>query len=84
MIADMEVLVCATTQIIADKKEPTNPTAAKASTELCFKLPTIAMSVKDRIDSDIPAKIAGMANLLMSLKLMELVMVIFLTNAKVA
>ena len=68
-IAEMAVLVCATIQIIADKKEPTKPAAAKASIECSSTLPIMAISVSDIKGSAIPAIIAGIAILLMLLKL---------------
>ena len=59
---EIEVLVWATIQIIPERKEPTKPVAASASTEYSFTLPTIAISVKVIRDSAIPEKIAGIAN----------------------
>ena len=51
-----------------DRKAPTIPTAAKDSRPLTGMLPTIAVSVIDKIGSAMPAMVAGMANLLMVLK----------------
>src|SRR5690554_4263408 len=65
-IAEIEVLVCAITQISADKNEPTKPTAAMASTELKLTFPIIARSVSEMTASAIPEKIAGMAKELIS------------------
>ena len=61
------------TQINIDKKEETMPTAARDSVALFGMCPTMAASVNDRIGSEIPAIMAGMASLLICL----LVMVVF-------
>jgi hypothetical protein len=53
-----------------DKKEPTIPAAAKDSRPSTGILPTIAVSVMDKTGSAIPAMVAGIANLLIVLKLM--------------
>jgi hypothetical protein len=52
-----------------DKNEPTIPAAAKDSMPSWGILPTMAVSVIDRIGSAMPAIVAGMARLLMVLKL---------------
>lgn len=69
-IADIALLVCPKIQISIDKNVPTIPTAAKDSTGLTLTFPTIAVSVIDKIGSDIPEISAGIANLLMYFKLM--------------
>ena len=68
-MAEIAVLVCATIQIIAERNEPTKPAAAKASTECSSTLPIMAISVNEINGSAIPAIIAGIAILLMLLKL---------------
>lgn len=52
-----------------DKKEPTIPTAASDSRPYVCILPTIAVSVMDNTGSAIPAIVAGIARLLIVLKL---------------
>ncbi len=66
---EMAVFVCATIQIIADRKEPTIPAAARASIGFVSTFPIIAISVREISGSAIPAIIAGIAILLMFLKL---------------
>tara|TARA_R110002050_G_scaffold78664_2_gene168056 strand:- start:1568 stop:1771 length:204 start_codon:yes stop_codon:yes gene_type:complete len=51
-----------------DKNEPTIPAAAKDSIPSWGMLPTMAVSVMERIGSAIPAIVAGMARLLIVLK----------------
>jgi hypothetical protein len=51
--------------MIAERKEPTIPAAARASIECSFTFPIIAISVSEIRGSAIPAIIAGMAILLM-------------------
>lgn len=68
IIAEIADLVCARIQTIAEIKEPAIPTAARASTGLTFKFPTIAVSVIDNKGSAMPEIIAGMANLFIDLK----------------
>ena len=57
--------------MMADRKEPTIPAAAKASIEFLSTLPITAISVREISGSAIPAIIAGMAILLIFLKLTE-------------
>lgn len=57
--------------MIAERKEPTIPAAARASTGLIFTFPITAISVRDISGSAIPAIIAGMASRLIFLKLTE-------------
>jgi hypothetical protein len=68
MMAEIALRVCPRIQISIDRKAPTIPTAPKDSSPLTGMLPTIAVSVMDRIGSAIPAMVAGMANLLMVLR----------------
>tara|TARA_R110002072_G_scaffold15_1_gene107 strand:- start:1295 stop:1534 length:240 start_codon:yes stop_codon:yes gene_type:complete len=56
-------------QINIDKNEPTIPAAAKDSMPSWGMLPTMAVSVIDSIGSAMPAIVAGMARLLIVLKL---------------
>jgi hypothetical protein len=65
----MALLVCPRTQINMDRKEPTIPAAAKDSSPSTGIFPTMAVSVIDKMGSAIPAMVAGMASLLMVLKL---------------
>ena len=60
-MAEMALLVWPKIQISMDKKEPTIPTAASASTPSTGIFPTIAVSVMDKIGSAIPAMVAGIA-----------------------
>jgi hypothetical protein len=53
-----------------DKKEETIPTAARDSIALFGMCPTMAASVNERIGSEIPAMMAGMANVLICLLVM--------------
>ena len=64
---EMALLVCPKTQISIDINAPTIPTAAKDSVPLTAMLPTIAVSVMDRIGSEIPDIKAGTASLLIFL-----------------
>jgi hypothetical protein len=87
IIADIADRVCAKIQIIAEINEPAIPTAASASVGFTLKFPTIAVSVIDNNGSAIPDIIAGIANLLIDLKEMELVFCNFFkkmfTSAKI-
>jgi|TARA_Y100000385_G_scaffold238504_1_gene253520 hypothetical protein len=56
-----------------DRNEETIPTAARDSVALFGICPTMAASVNERIGSEIPAMMAGMASVLICL----LVMVVF-------
>lgn len=64
--------VCPKTQMSIDIKVVTIPTAANASVGLSFTFPTMAASVKDRIGSETPEISAGMASLLICLRLILL------------
>ena len=66
---DIALRDCPSTHISMDKKVVTIPTAAKDSVALMGICPTIAASVSDSIGSEIPAMIAGIASLLMYLRL---------------
>ena len=68
IIAEIAERVCARIQKIADKKEPAIPTAAKDSIGFKSTFPTIAVSVIDSNGSAIPEIIAGIASLLICLK----------------
>lgn len=70
-MAEIAVLVWATIQMIADKKDPTIPAAANASTGFSSTLPIIAISVKEISGSAIPAMIAGIAMRFIFLKLID-------------
>ena len=67
-MAEMALRVCPKIQINIDKKEPTIPAAAKDAIPSTGILPTMAVSVIDKIGSAIPAMVAGIASLLMTLK----------------
>ena len=64
-IEEIALRVWPSTQISIDIKVPTMPTAANASVALSCILPTTAVSVIDKIGSEIPEISAGIANLLM-------------------
>ena len=66
-MAEIADRVCANIQTIAEINEPAIPTAANASVGFILIFPTIAVSVMDSKGSAIPAIIAGIANLLISL-----------------
>ena len=68
IIAEIADLVCANIQTIAEINDPAIPTAARASIGFISMFPTMAVSVIDNRGSAIPDMIAGIANLLMSLK----------------
>ena len=61
---------CPSTHIIIDRNVVTTPTAANDSVAFRDICPTIAASVRERIGSDIPAIIAGIASVLICLRLM--------------
>lgn len=65
----MALRVCPRIHISIDKKEPTIPTAARDSRPYVCMFPTIAVSVIDKTGSAMPAMVAGMAKLLMVLRL---------------
>ena len=69
MMDEIALRDCPNTQISMDKKVVTIPTAAKDSVAFIGIWPTIAASVRERIGSEIPAIIAGIASLLMCLRL---------------
>ena len=69
IMAEIALRVCPNIQINIDKKEPTIPAAAKDSIPSTGMFPTMAVSVIESTGSAIPAIVAGMANLLMVLKL---------------
>ena len=64
----MALLVCPKTHINIDKNVVTIPTAASDSVAFNWIFPTIAASVNDKIGSEIPEINAGMAILLICLK----------------
>ena len=68
IIAEIAERVCARIQKMADKKEPAIPTAAKDSIGFKSTFPTMAVSVIDSKGSAIPDIIAGIASLLICLK----------------
>lgn len=70
-IDEIALLVCPNTHISIDIKAPTIPTAAKDSVAFSDIFPTTAVSVIDSIGSAIPEIRAGMANLLIFLRLIE-------------
>ena len=80
IIAEIADLDCPRTQINIDKKEDTIPTAAKDSVGFKLTCPTTAASVIDSIGSEIPAIIAGIANLLMFLLEIDLFKLSFVRN----
>ena len=82
IIADSALLVWPNIQIIIDKKVVTIPTAAKASVALKSTFPTMAASVNDRIGSEIQEISAGIANLLICFRLMEVLIAIVFYNKK--
>lgn len=65
---EIALRVCPSTHISIDKNVVTIPTAAKDSVALISIFPTIAASVNDKIGSDTPEIKAGIANLLICLK----------------
>ncbi len=80
IIAEIADLDCPRTQINIDKKEDTIPTAAKDSVGFKLTCPTTAASVIDSMGSEIPAIIAGIANLLMFLLEIDLFNLSFIGN----
>ena len=71
IIDEMALLICPKTQTNIEIKAPTIPTAAKLSVAISSIFPIIAVSVMDNRGSAIPAIKAGMASLLIFLKLNE-------------
>ena len=71
MIVEIALRVCPNTQINMDKNDPTIPAAARDSMPSISILPTIAVSVKESKGSAMPAIVAGIANLLMLLNVIE-------------
>lgn len=69
IIADMALRVWPKIQINMDRNEPTIPAAANDSSPSTGIFPTIAVSVMDNNGSAIPAMVAGIARLLILLKL---------------
>ena len=69
-IDEIALLVCPKTQMSMEIKAPTIPTAAKDSVAFKSILPTMAVSVNDKIGSDTPEINAGIANLLIYFRLM--------------
>ena len=65
----MALLVWPSIHISIDKNDPTIPTAASDSRLYVSMLPTMAVSVIDNTGSAIPAMVAGIARLLIVLKL---------------
>ena len=80
IIAEIADLDCPRTQINIDKKEDTIPTAAKDSVGFKLTCPTTAASVIDSIGSEIPATMAGIANLLIFLLEIDLFKLSFVSN----
>jgi len=70
MVAEIAERVWAKIQIIAEIKEPAIPTAASDSVGFIVRFPTMAVSVIESKGSAIPAIMAGIANLLIPLKVM--------------
>ena len=68
-MAEIAVFVWATIQMMAERKEPTIPAAARAYTGFLSTFPITAISVKEIRGSAIPAIMAGIASLLIFLKL---------------
>ena len=79
---EIALRVWPSTHISIDKKVVTIPTAAKASVALKSTFPTMAASVNDRIGSEIPEISAGIANLLICFRLMEVLIAIVFYNKK--
>ena len=71
IIVEIALRVCPNTHINIDKNDPTIPAAARDSIPSISILPTIAVSVNESKGSAIPAIVAGIANLLMFLKVIE-------------
>lgn len=69
IIEEMAERDCPKTQISMDKKEETMPTAARETVAFKGICPTMAASVSDKIGSDTPAIMAGMASWLICLLL---------------
>ena len=67
-MAEMELRVWPSTQMSMDKNDPTMPAAAKDSSPSTGMLPTMAVSVMERMGSAMPEMVAGIANWLMLLK----------------
>ena len=67
--AEIALRVCPRIQMSMDKKEPTIPAAARDSKPYSGIFPTMAVSVMDSRGSAIPAIVAGIAKLMMLLKL---------------
>ena len=70
IIEEMALRDCPNTHISMDKNVVTTPTAANDSVAFRDICPTIAASVSERIGSEIPAIIAGIASVLICLRLM--------------
>ena len=68
---EIALRVCPRTQISIDKNVVTIPTAASDSVAFISILPTIAASVSDNIGSDTPDIKAGIASLLICLRLIS-------------
>jgi hypothetical protein len=66
-MAEMALRVCPSIHISIERKEPTIPTAASASTLFSAMLPTTAASVLESTGSAIPAISAGTASCCMRL-----------------
>ena len=69
IIEEMAERDCPKTQISMDKKEETMPTAARETVAFKGICPTMAASVSDKIGSETPAIMAGMASRLICLLL---------------
>ena len=69
IIEEMALLDWPSTHISIDKKAVTTPTAANDSVACLGIWPTMAASVSDRIGSEMPAIIAGIASVFMCLRL---------------
>lgn len=68
---EIALLVWPSTQISIDKNVVTMPTAANDSVAFTSILPTMAASVKDNIGSETPEINAGIASLLICLRLIS-------------
>ena len=80
-IEEIALRVWPNTQINIEIKAPTIPTAANDSVAFKFILPTMAVSVIERIGSDTPEINAGIASLFICFRLM-LVFKLWVRNSK--
>ena len=82
IMEEIALRVCPNTQMSMDKNVVTMPTAAKDSVGLFCTFPTIAVSVRDRIGSEIPAIRAGIANLLIFFRLRSVLTILVRSSKK--